>query len=314
MLASSALLEPHSIFSIWPFYCIICLPLTYFIMLIVPYSMRRKALPVFALFYLLSISIFIFGIIISILLAFIFFYQKPISKKKPFWFTVDYPDYQRPPSTDFLSYGEGSGFQMVRSPSSSNFSREKMLVAVNQFEAKGVSKINTLALSDDMEEVRLYAQSLIEKQERKFSKYIKKFLKELEKSDDVVMTAYYHKQIAEILWEQVYKYLVVDENLEATLEKIKFYAKEAQQVLTDDLELPLILAKINLYQSNYEESRKWLKQAAENEVPDYKIFSILAEIEYNEKNYSAIKNTLTPCLNKEIIGLQPIISFWVTND
>ncbi|MBA2657875.1 MAG: hypothetical protein H0U70_12975 [Tatlockia sp.] len=313
MLTNSFLFQTHSIFLIWPLYCIICIPLTYLIMLLVPYSMRRKALPVFGLFYLLSISIFIFGIFLALLVSLIFFYQKPLDRKKPFWFSVDYPDYQHPPSTQFLAYGEGSGFNILKSSNSSKV-REKMLVAVNQFDAKSVSKINKLALSDDIDEVRLYAQSLIEKQERQLTRYIKEFSTELEKSEDEITTAYYKKQLAEILWEQVYKYLVVDENLEASLEKIKLYATEAHKVLTDDLELPLILAKIALQQLDYEGARKWLKQAAINEAPDYKIFSILAEIEFSEKNYAAIKKTLTPCVNKEIIGLEPIISFWVTND
>lgn len=314
MLLSKLLAEHHSIFRIWPFYCIICIPLSYFLMLMVPYRLRLRPLFMFLFFYLLCISMFIFGIFISLAVGIILFYQAPVKKDKPFWSSVDYPDYQRSPQSHYTDYGEGAGFKILSTTDSHRLVRQKMLVAVNQLNAKNVRKINSLALSDDVDEVRLYAQSLIEKQERKFSKYITKYSIAMQRAEDPITEANCKKQIAEGLWEQVYKYLVINENLEATLQNIYIYATEALEVLPNDIELPLILAKVALLKSDLKEAKKWLKLAARNEAPDYKILSLLAEMEYLEKNYEAIGSTLKPCQGKELVGLEPIISFWVPHD
>ncbi|WP_141650467.1 hypothetical protein [Legionella massiliensis] len=237
-----------------------------------------------------------------------------MKKKNIAWSMVDQPDYQRPPVFENTVFGESSGFKIATSANFPKLLRQKLLVAANQFGAKNVNKINALALGDEMDEVRLFAQSLMDKRERSLLNLIKFFLTELSRTEDPIKIAYYKKQIAQIMWEQVYNYLVMNENLRNTLLNIKKNALQALEVLPDDIELPLLLAKVALQQSDIKEAKQWLKLAVENEAPEYKILSCLAEIEYIEKNYSAIKDTLRPCQRKGLISLEPLISFWVTHD
>lgn len=314
MLSSDYLLQPHSIFLFWFIYSIICIPIIYFIHLILPSRLRLKPLPLLAFFYLLSISIIFFGVILSLLIALFLRFQKPFEEKTQPWSDVVYPDYQHPPVSSGLNYGEGSGLKIIRTQHLSKSFRQGMLVAINQFESKNVNKINSLALSDDMDEVRLYAQSLIEKQERDISQLIKKFTTNLMDTKDKRIAAYYQKQIAELLWEQVYNYLVANESLTATLHNIKIKAKEALKELPEDMELPLLLTKVALQEDNLNEAKSWLKVAAQNGAPQYKILVMQAELDYLAKDYSKIKETLSPCQNQGLIGIQPLLSYWVKDD
>ncbi|CDZ78061.1 hypothetical protein BN59_02358 [Legionella massiliensis] len=314
MLSIDYFLQVNSLFIIWPFYCIICLPIAYIISLLIPAYMRHQPPLTFLLLYILCVSIIGFGILISFIICLTLHYQKPVKKKNIAWSMVDQPDYQRPPVFENTVFGESSGFKIATSANFPKLLRQKLLVAANQFGAKNVNKINALALGDEMDEVRLFAQSLMDKRERSLLNLIKFFLTELSRTEDPIKIAYYKKQIAQIMWEQVYNYLVMNENLRNTLLNIKKNALQALEVLPDDIELPLLLAKVALQQSDIKEAKQWLKLAVENEAPEYKILSCLAEIEYIEKNYSAIKDTLRPCQRKGLISLEPLISFWVTHD
>lgn len=314
MPLSNYLFYHHNILPFWLIYSVLCLPLVYLMLILVPFRLRHRPLLPFIFFYALSVSIVIFGIVISFVLIMILHFQKPIRKAQQFLATVDYPDYQRPPQSEMSEFGEGSGFKIVTTENLSKSLRQSMLVAINQFGMTSVNKINYLALSDDIDEISLYAQGLIERQERRLSNLVKSFSQQLEKTKDKKIAAFYKKQIAEVLWEQVYKYLIINENLVVTLNKITRYAREALQNLPDDMELPLLLAKVALRGSNLDEAKEWLKIATINQAPDYKIISNLAEIEYAAGNYSKIRGILSNCQTKGIIGLQPVISFWVTYD
>jgi polysaccharide biosynthesis protein PelE len=228
--------------------------------------------------------------------------------------SADYPDHQRSPQQRNMVFGEGMGAKAVSTPSMSKGVRENMLVAINQFETPGVNAMNTQALSDDVDEIRLFARSLIEKQERRISEQLKAINQHLEHPENALKTAYYKRLKALVIWEQVYRHLVNFEHLTAALEHIKILATEAFQELPKDVELPLLLAKVALREQNLTEAGTWLKLATKNHAPDYKTVSYLAEIDYKEKKYANIKRTLGSMNNQGVIGLQPIISFWAAHD
>ncbi|VEG90302.1 hypothetical protein [Legionella spiritensis] len=313
MLSLNYLSHPHNIVPIWLLYSLFCIPLVYIMTALLPHRLKAKPFLPFIFLYVLTISMLFLGVLFVFLLVLVFHYQKPLKSNIRPWITVDYPDYQRSPQSERIVYGEGSGFKLIKEHVLPKSVRQKVLVAINQFDSKNVNKINSLALSDDLDEIRLYAHSLIEKQERKLLSLIKSYTLELEKTDDSLIQAQLKKQIAEALWEGVYKYLVINENLAMTLDKIKLYATEALEMLPDDMELPLLLTKIALQKSDSREAKSWLKLAIINEAPDYKILAYQAEILYLERNYSNIKPILCACRNKGIFGLQPIISFWTTS-
>ena len=313
MILNTYLLSPHSIFVLWLMYCLISAPLVYLMMLLIPSRLRPLSMYPFLFFYLLAISIFIFGLLIVLVLIGILHYQHPPKKKSKRLISVDYPDFQQAPKAEMISYGEGSGLKIIKDPHLPKGLRQNILIAINKFESKNVNKINSMALSDNEDEIRLYAHSLIEQQERKLTSIAQKLLQDLAKTENVIYQAYLKKQVAEVLWEQIYKYLVSGEVRVITLKKIKRYAHEALHVFSDDIALSLLLTKIAMQEFNLSEAKQWLKLAISSKAPDYKVLALWAEIEYLEGNYSKIQDILSRIHNKGIFALQPIISFWTTS-
>lgn len=307
------LLSNASFFS-WLTYSVICLPIVFFMMLLLPLRYTRTWYLNFAFFYLLSLSMYLIGIILTLIIILILAFSRLMEKNDQHIQTAEYPDFQRAPIKEYKEYGEGYGFKVVTTQNLPKSVREKMLVAINQFGTSSVNKINAIALSDYVDEIRLYAQSLIEKQERQISQKIKLFMDELSKAKDEKHAAVFKKLLAEILWEQVYKYLIKNENLPGVLQKIQDYAEESLSILPNDAELPILLTKISLRRQNLEDAKRWLQLARENQSPDYKVISYLAEIKFLEKKFTEVKNLLHSVHHTGILGIQPNISFWVKHD
>jgi len=314
MPLSHELLYSSQFLLYWFIYSVICFPLVSLIMNILPWRIRRHGESSFLFFYLLSISILFFGLIIALLLAIGLRIQKPPRKKIPYFVSVSYPDFQYAPRKEEKSFGEASGFKVITEDAFSKGKRKEMLVALNQFDTNYVNRVNEIALSDDLDEVRLYAQGLIEKKERKLSIEMKRSYGLLLKENDAKKKAYYKKQIAEILWEQIYQFMVGKETMDATLQQIKKYAEEALNKLQGDMELPMLLTKIALRESDIDMAKKWLKKAHENGVSQYKTYSMHAEIDYNEKKYRSVAQHLQKCRNFGVIGLIPVVLFWTSHD
>lgn len=307
-------LQENHIALCWLIYAILCFPMSYYMVHLLPARYDKTRYYNFIFLFVISISIFIFGILIACGLVILLHSMKLLKRKKEFIETAEYPDYQHSPLSKHDQYGEGFGFKVTTKDTLPKAIRQKMLVAINQFGTSNVNKINSMVLSDDEDEMRLYAKSLIEKQERELSHSIKKFAHELHQTKDIKQIATYKKYIALILWEQVYKYLVNNENLIAVLEKIKVLATDALIELPNDIDLPLLLAKIALRHQELGLARDYLLMAEKNKAPAYKVISYLAEIDFLEKKYSNIKKLLTKSNLKGIIGLQSIVSFWVGHD
>ena len=298
----------------WIIYCLLCIPLVYLMLRILPSRFHNTCYYNMFFLYIICISIYVFGVIIAFIVVLTLYFLKPFEKIDYTIQTTDYPDYQRPPITKTTSYGEGLGTKLIKKDSLSKSVRQKMLIVINQFETPGVNKINSLVLCDDIDEIRLFAKSLIEKQERAITEQLKKITSKIDEAKDINVIAYYKKLYAQVLWEQIYRYLIHNENLISVILKIKLLAKEALQVLTKDIELPLLLAKVALRQHDIDEAKHWLQIAKKNHAPDYKTLSYFAEIDFLEKKYANIKVGFRSINNNGIIGLQPIISFWALHD
>jgi hypothetical protein len=311
MLPIEYFFRPQNIFPFWITYILICIPVILIVSLLLPEKKRFPFLPAFLVFYALSASIFIFGIFISLLVILVLRFETQTRKRKTPLTTVAYPDFQSPPVSKIPQYGEGSGFKIVTNKDMPKSSRENMLVAVNQFSNRAINKLNLLLLNDEVDEIRLYAQSLIENQERKISSQIKLFTMKLAAAKSERIEALYKKQIAEALWEQIYKYLLASENLSLALEQIKLFSTEALRQLPEDKQLQLILAKIALLQNNLTEAKKWLEMASIDNAPYHKVLLSFAEIAYREKNYGHIKRLLQHYKAQGWTEMYPVIQFWV---
>lgn len=306
--------QDNNLYTYWLVYSILCIPAVFLILAIFPQRLLSTWYYNAAFFYIMSATLFVLGLLIAFIIVFFLHYLNIAVKEKETVRTAEYPDYQHSPVVNHSVYGEGFGFKVTTNDTLPKAMRQKMLVAINQFSSSHVNKINSVVLGDDVDDMRLYAKSLIEKQERKISHLIKYFTEKIEISTNKKLIAFYKKQKALVLWEQVYNYLVNNESLFAVLIKIKALAYEALDVLPNDMELPLLLARIALRYHELDEAKKWLRRCETNGTPEYKIISYIAEINYAQRHFSGIKKTLSSEHIKGIIGLQPIVSFWTSHD
>jgi polysaccharide biosynthesis protein PelE len=306
--------DVNNIWLCWMVYCLLSLPLVYLMLRILPARFQNTCYYNMFFLYFICASIFIFGLVIAFVIVLTLYLLKPFEYVDDSIQTTDYPDYQRSPITKNITYGEGLGTKLIKRGSLSKPARQKMLIAINQFETPGVNKINSLVLCDDIDEIRLFAKSLIEKQEKAITDQLKNISSKINETSDINVVAYYKKINAQVLWEQIYRYLVHNENLISVIIKIKTLAVEAMQVLTNDTELPLLLAKVALRENDVDDARHWLQIAKNNHAPDYKTVTYFAEVDFLEKNYANIKNGFKNFNNYKLIGLQPIISFWMPHD
>jgi polysaccharide biosynthesis protein PelE len=303
--------NPNTLLGYWIVYSLVCIPLVYCIVWSLPLQYKAKSFWTFIGLLIIALTLPFLGIfivfLIGCILTFVQWEKKPPS---PF-LTVDLPTYQHAPHVQSVAHGEGGGFKAVMNPTLSKKLRKNLLVVMNQMHNAQVNAINIQALGDDVDEIRLYAQALMEKQERGLANQAAYFTKACAHAKNKKEEATYKKALAHILWEQMYKDLISPANREAAYQKIENYAKSALEVLKNDGELPIVLAKVALAQSSLEKARTWLHQAQKNQAPEYKMNSYLAEIAYQEKQFSAIKPLLK---NKTIVNWQPILSFWAHHD
>lgn len=307
-------LETGSLMLYGAIYALICLPIALLLSWNLPPRYKKTFWINSTFFYFLVMAIFILGLVIAIAIVVGFRSFGLIRLTDKRIQSLGIPDYQYSPIRKIEEFGEGAALKVLKKGELSKTARQKMLVAINQFSSAESNKMNFLVLKDDLDELRLYAKSLLEKQERELSAMIKQIDTKLAMTKDKKLTLVLKKRKALLLWEQVYKYLVHSENVPPALEKIKALALEVVQQWSEDAELPLLLAKIELRNRNLNQASFWLERAERNHAPDYKVASYKAEIDFLQKNYSRIASRLMAVNMKGVFGLQPMISFWVRYD
>lgn len=296
------------------YYALACLPLSYLLAILLPKRYQRTWLINWSLFYCLALGLFIFGLLVNLVILATLYNIKPLRKTRESIQSLALPEFQTAPNPEYLNFGEGSGLKILQAKDLSQQKRKQTLLAINQLPSEMVIKINRQLLRDDTDEVRLYAQSLIEKQERQLFKMLKHFNQMLEKSVTPKGKAYVKKQIALIIWEQIFKGLINDDGLPLTLEKIKHLAEEALLQFPEDQILPLLLCSACLKESKLSEAKHWLALARTNQVSYYRIALFAADIAFRERDFNSVKANLKDLGHQGVINYEAQIAFWGRDD
>jgi hypothetical protein len=262
------------------------------------------------MFFLIAASLFILGIVAILVLFLVLDNLKPLKKEVNIFATSEIPDYQHSPNPKSVIYGEGSGPSILQNTAFSVKDKEKMIIAINQFQTAKVNQLNKILLQNTTDEVRLYAHSLIEKQERALFKLLTYFNNLLIKEKDGVQIAVLHKHIAELLWEQVYSALVNEDGLKGIFESIKYHAELAFSSLREDKSIPLLMVLISLREGDTDTAKSWLEIAENNEASYYRITLFKAEIAFRERKFSEVRSLSNQLEDKGIVGADSIINFW----
>lgn len=162
-----------------------------------------------------------------------------------------------------------------------------------------------LFLSDNSDETRLYAFSLISSFEKRLNDQVQFFHKKIELANNQQDFELYHLRLAQSYWEFIF-HGVADEQLAG------FYTKKIEQTLSHvhhSSKASMLLGKIHLFNGDYDKAEAAFLTSVEQGTPLKYIDTYLAEIRYAQKQYHEIAQFM----EKEFVldlKLKPIYEIW----
>lgn len=261
---------------------------------------------------LVSIGTFVPVLGNMLAIAYVFFLRRQIHKHA----AVDvnfYPafEYSRLAPVKTVAYGTGWANLRLQSSDFEPEVRQQALISISRGSPRDVNLIYSKLLSDDSEELRVCAFSLLEKQQDYLHTKISHLLK---KYQDIVLPekrAFVAKQLALLYWELVYQNLSDEDIRKILLERSRFYANLALDVLFKDTTLWILLSRISIEEGKVTQGIEYLIKASELQAPQSKVIPYLAELAYQNKDYNAVKQYLKSDLSLQyIFKINKIVKFW----
>ncbi len=220
-------------------------------------------------------------------------------------------EYARKNPVEVVAHGTSWADVRLHSSNYSTEERNKALYSVSKGLPRDTNRIYSSLVSDDSEELRICAFSMLENQQNYLQKKINQFIKKSEETVDPDKIAFLAKQLALLYWELVYRNLADQEFRSILLEQSNFYANIALESLPEDTTLLILLARINMENKQLKEGLSYLSRASELNAPKSKIYPYLAELAYKKRDYNTVKESL--CLDtsfRYILKINKVVEFW----
>lgn len=286
--------------------CLIVYALLQFVTLEI--NKRKRAFSIF----LISIATFIplLGNLASIIIVLLL---KKYSKDfHPIEMNLFPPvEYTRKKAVQRVSYGTSWANVRLQSSNFTEEERKKALLSVTRGVPRDANLIYSQLVSDDMEELRICAFSMLENQQDYLQSHINQLLKKFHATIDTDMRAFIAKQIALLYWEIVYRNLSDREFRAISLERSHYYTDLALQHRGKDMTLWVLLARINNESGKFKEVKECLAIASKFDAPSSKILPYLAELAYENREFPAVKRYL--CSDSSLLyvfKIHKIVKFW----
>lgn len=211
-------------------------------------------------------------------------------------------------------YGEGWASVRLDEPLFSPLERRQALVSLSKSVKKRANPIYNQLLSDDEEELRIWAFSLLENQQNFIHEKINGLLKIYRQSKNEEKKAFYSKNLALLYWELIYLNLGEKEFRKIILEKSKLYAEKALNFYQQDPFLWILLARIFMEMGEVAKGLEFLRTAEKNHAPLSKIYPYFAEHSFLSRDFDRVQQYLgyDPAF-KDILKLSKMITFWCEN-
>ncbi len=225
------------------------------------------------------------------------------------------PIYIRKDSVQVESYAEGWAAIRLERSSFPAEERKQALITVSRGAKQNVNRLYNQLVSDDMEELRICAFSLLENQQNFLHEKINELLKIYSKTLQDANKAYCAKQLAFLYWELIYLNLGEKEFRKIILGKSKYYAEMAHLFYKNDPFILVLLARIHMTQGRLEQGINLLCEAVQCHAPNSKIYPYFAELAFAKKDYEAVRQYLADDKSfTAIFKIRPLVTFWCRND
>lgn len=189
--------------------------------------------------------------------------------------------------------------------------RIQALTMINKNVDASVNKINWAMLVDDMEELRLYAFSLIENQRNQLNKTVYKLIQASETAKSATAKANLEKQLA-IHYRQMITFNLIEPELKPIIwQKCFDYAEKALKILKEDAQLWCILGHFYFENGDTKNGLTALATANQYKAPTSQTVPAFSEYHFRVKNYHEVKQYLSSDISFwEIPHLNDVVKFW----
>lgn len=163
-------------------------------------------------------------------------------------------------------------------------SRVRAVLATRKLKAQDAVPILRVALKDPLDEVRLLAYALLDRQEKAIHRRLKHQLAHLATAPPKRCT-FLHERIAEEYWELAYLGLAEGAVLQHVLQTAHEHAKQALTAQPSNAPLSYLLGRILLRQERYREAGAAFERARALGYPQSSLLPYLAELAFVERRF-----------------------------
>lgn len=229
----------------------------------------------------------------------------PREQREILWEQVPIPELPFRPvrSSGRPSYGEGglaAAMTMNRNPDD----RVRAVIAARQVNDKLAVPLLQEALKDPVDDVRLFAFSVLDSKETHINDRIGEQLVDLD-SKRGQERARAHYALAQNYWEMAFLGLATGSTYDFMLENAELHANLAAELGWSGPDIDFLVGRIRLRQGKYAEAEKSFKHAVENGALESAILPFMAEIAFVNRDFRRVRDYLDR-LNRYCEGHPPI--------
>ncbi len=244
--------------------------------------------------YVLSFVLPVFGMALSLLIAYWLYYRHTDIYKYSEW--VDTTINLNLLKMIMPKYGAGGAMRSLFNQKASPLERTQALFSLSKRSLASMNPYIEKLLPGESDEMRLLAFNILDEEEGRINQKIAKL--------ETVYEASLHTdhseeeqckiagQLAALYWELIFNHLILPELQPNILEKALFYAKKAFKKLSHDPFLWGLLGKIYRQLKEYDKAENAFRKALALNLPASQALPYLAEMQYMQAKYVEIAQYL----------------------
>jgi tetratricopeptide (TPR) repeat protein len=209
-------------------------------------------------------------------------------------------------------FGEGGAWARANTAEMKTVDRIKSISAMNIHYNQFSNRVNRTMSQDSDDEVRLYAFSLVDKQETRLNALIIEYRKILENAKLHNIHAQAKAQLAQVYWDMCYLDLSQDSVRDYMMTSAEHYANEALVANPSDSSVLVLLARIALAKGQEKRARERFEQAIALGTPASQVMPYLAELAFRSRQLAEVRRYLNYDDSlKYVMNLAPVVDFWL---
>jgi len=243
------------------------------------------------LFFTLALLMPGFGLI-GIVLAMLPALFYPRERRETLWKDIPVPELPFRPVlvSGRPSYGEGGLASVMRSARDPE-RRVRAVIAARQISDKLAVPLLQEALKDPVDDVRLFAYSVLDSKETRINERITDLLSGIDKLEGFDK-ARSHYALAQNYWEMAFLGLATGNSLDYVLEQAEKHALLSASLGWSGPDIEFMIGRIYLRRKNYAEAEKAFCSSMAHGALESAILPFLSEIAFEQRKFIAVREIL----------------------